>query len=153
MDFMFNLCSRRPKNSSGKLSRVSSPRENSPSKRWSCCWVSFFWRFSAPFVRRKFSRKSTTPDTRWKTRDNRRKIYDHIWPYMENCKTKPKKFLTSGFSYQDIVARRSSRKTSYFYWKSCSYEDVFKIMIKSWSRNSRSKIFFQTMIPPVFMSF
>ena len=51
--------------------------------------------------------------------------------HMENRMTKPKIFLTSGFSYQDIVAQRSSCKTSYFYCKSCSYEDAFKISIKS----------------------
>ena len=75
-----NLCSRHPKNISGILSRVSSPLANSPSKRWSCCWVSFFWRFSAPSVRPKFSKKSTTPDTRWKTCNSRSYIATRlIW--------------------------------------------------------------------------
>ena len=35
--------------------------------------------------------------------------------HMENCMTKPKHFLTSGFSYQDIVAQRSSPNTAKMY--------------------------------------
>ena len=82
---------------------------------------------------------------------NEGKLVSSTLLHMKNRMTKPKNFLTSGFSYQDIVARRSSRKTSYFNWKSRSYEDVIKIMIKSWRRNSRSKLFFLDYDTPPFL--
>ena len=47
------------------------------------------------------------------------------------AKSYDKTKIISGFSYQDIVAQRSSCKTSYIYCKSCSYKEVFEILIKS----------------------